>query len=586
MTSAGMSLRTICALQTEHEQITYGELVDRCVELRAKWLNSNASRVGVWVNNSIDSFVGIHALNATGRSVALFRGASLSQNAAYVSDSGVDHVLNQSTWTLDPVAQPLADDESKPPWSSWGWEDTLFYIQSSGTTGGPKWLPLTTRQIHLSAFGSAIRLGHLPGDRWLNPLAPGYMGWLAVLTRCALYGTTMRVCDYTHATVSAHLDTGEYTQVSLVPSMLSQLVESAAKSLRQVRTVLVGGGPTSDALLARCRNQGVSAVATWGMTEAASQVATQHVGSEDNQGHVGPPMPFVDVAIQDGRFILSGPLLNEPLETRDVGSIDAHGRIHVYGRVDDMILSSGHKVSPNEVEALLMRPTEILGVCVFGIQHRTWGQLLCAVIVPSADTNSSHLQQLLSKLIDGLPSQFKPRRVWQVDHIPMNQMGKPLRSVLGETLFQFDEVMSHKRLHKLTGERDGFEGLEVDGSVSQSNTCSEGVRTIDDVMPKDQRPFSNLNNPAFNTQFIALPNGFMEVTLRVNEGQPDRMCVKELIPVPEDRKENFLEGDMGVFEDTTKKNDASAVNLVESGSKVVTKGHDVNLLWRKGKAKL
>ena len=64
------------------------------------------------------------------------------------------------------------------------------------------------------------------------------------------------------------------------------------------------------------------------------------------------------------------------------------------------------------------------------------------------------------------------------------------------------------------------------------------------------------------------------------------MCVKELIPVAEDRKENFLEGDVSVFEDATKKNDARAVNLVESRSEIVTKRHDVNLLRRKGKAKI
>jgi o-succinylbenzoate---CoA ligase len=587
VTHAGLSLRTLCALQTERGQISYGALSERCIELRSRWANSNAKRVGVWASNELDTLIGIHALNTSGRSVALLRKPQLNQQSDYVVTSGVDHILSIATWDLEPVGAPMVDEGAQPsPWVSWGWDDTLFFVQTSGTTGRPQWLPLTTRQVHLSAFGSAIRLGHLPGDQWLNPLAPGYMGWLAVLTRCALYGTTMRVCNYTPTTVSVHLDTAKYTQLSLVPSMLSQLIKTTPHSLRQARTILVGGGPTSDALLALCRSESVPVITTWGMTETASQVATQHLDADDNEGHVGPPMPFIDISIQNGRFVLNGPLLNEPLETRDIGTIDAHGQIHVHGRIDDVILSSGHKVLPNELESRLMDSTAILDACVFGIEHKTWGQLLCAVIVPPDNVDETQLTRSLLKLFETLPSRLKPRRVWQVDHIPANHMRKPLRSVLSRTFFQFDETMRRKPIQELTGQRDGLKSLEVDGGVGQTNTRPQNVLPVNDVMAKDQRAISDLNNSALHPQFIALPDGFMEVTLGINEGQTDRMCVKELIPVPEDRKENFFESDMGVFEDTTKKNDASAVNLVESGSKVVTKSHDVNLLWSKGKAKL
>ena len=587
ITNAGLSLQTTCAIKTERKQISYGALSKRCMELRTRWANDNAKRVGVWASNELEALIGIHALNTTGRAVALLRPCQLNQQSDYVLSSGVDHVLNLSTWDLEPVGAPIVDEVGQAsPWASWGWNDTLFYVQTSGTTGRPQWLPLTARQVHLSAFGSAIRLGHLPGDPWLNPLAPGYMGWLAVLTRCALYGTTMQVCNYTYRTVSAHLDTAKYTQLSLVPSMLSQLIKNTPHSLRQLRAVLVGGGPTSDALLALCRSESVQVVTTWGMTEAGSQVATQHLGASDNVGHVGPPMPFIDISIQNERFVLSGPLLNEPLETGDCGHIDPNGRIHVHGRVDDVILSSGHKVLPNEVETALMASAEIADACVFGIEHPTWGQLLCAAIVLSQDVDEAKLLPLITKMLSTLPSKFKPRRVWWVDHIPVNQMHKPLRSILSQTFFQFDKTMRAESIQETTGQCDGLEGVKVDGSMRQSNARPHDILGIDDVVAKDQRSGTDLHNSAFDPQFVALPDGFVEVTLGINEGQTDRMCVKELIPVSEDRKENFFESDMGVFEDTTKKNDASTINLVKSGSKVVTKSHDVNLLWRKGKAKL
>ncbi len=583
---ASLALRRVCALRTVTGELTYGELADRCMTLRTQWRNSPAIRVGVWVDNSLNASVGIHALNSSGRSVALLRGCPRTQKPNFLSESGVDHVLNLSDWTLEPVDGCPTPTDHNIRWSSWGWDDPLFFVQTSGTTGVAQWLPLTTRQIHMSAFGSSIRLGHLPGDQWLNPLAPGYMGWLAVLTRCALYGTTMSLCDYHPSTVSAQLNTGTFTQVSLVPSMLSQMLESDPSSLGKLRTILVGGGPTPDPLLARCHALALPVVASWGMTEASSQVATQHAGTPKSLGHVGPPMPFVEVSVKDNRFVLSGPLLNQTLETRDVGYVDGDGQIHVQGRLDEMILSSGHKVLPNEVEQRLTQQTEVESICVFGIADETWGQLLCAAVVAPPEQPQSDWIKQFSTVVEDLPSRLKPRRVWQVDQLPLNQMYKPLRSLLSSFFLEFDQTMGSKLRHKLSRQSDGLETLEVDGRMRQPNARSQHTRPIDDVVLKDQGPITHLDNSAFNGQFVALPNGFMEVTLRVNEGQTHRMCVKELIPVAEDRKENFLEGDVGVFEDATEKNDSSAVNLVESGSKVVTKSHDVNLLRRKGKAKL
>lgn len=580
------SLREVCALRTQSASISYEVLGERCATLRKQWQTSPARRVGLWVNNQLDTLIGIHALNASGRSVALLRGAPSGNNDEYVQTSGCDHIIDCNEWTLKPVDAVQTLNQSSREWSSWGWDEPLFYVQSSGTTNQAKWIALTTRQVHLSAFASSIRIGHLPGDQWLNPLAPGYMGWLAALTRCALYGTTMGVYDYSPETIQTALNSHRYTQVSLVPSMLSQLIESCPNELSDLRTILVGGGPTVERTLRRAHAQGLSVVTTWGMTETASQVATQRSGFSKTVDHVGPPLPFVDVTVQDDRFMLSGPLLNEPLHTRDMGFLDESGQVHVRGRVDDVILSSGHKVLPAEVEDLLADFAGINSVCVFGLPDETWGQLLCAVLV----LEDSHLRpdwmDSLSALIDTLPARFKPRRIWQIDRIPVNDMDKPLRTLLSRVCLELNEVMGSKLVQNVSRQSNGLEGLQVDGGMGQSDTGPHGASTVHNVVPENQRALTHLDNSTFHGQFITLPNGFLEVTLRINEGQTHRMCVKELIPVAEDRKENFFEGDMRVFEDSTEKNDASTVNLVESGSKVVTKSHDVNLLRRKGKAKL
>ena len=337
------------AFRNESVSLTYQALRERSEVLQTKWSATAARRVGVWVDHSEATFLALHSLNQMGVTVVCLRPCSPSGRDELRASADIDHELDTQRFELMPLA-PSASNETTVSFTGWGWEDVQFTLQSSGTTGTPKWLPLTTRQLILSAFGSAIRLGHLPGDQWLNVLAPGHMGWLAALARCALYGTTMQSRPFEVDAVVGELNSGKITQVSLVPSMLTALIRSDDSALSKVRTVLVGGGPTSMELLSECESKGISVQPTWGMTEAGSQVATRVSTAKVLENHVGPAMPFVNVTRRGDRFHLDGPLMNEPLLTQDIGQIDAKGRITVWGRVDDVILTSGHKVHPSEVE--------------------------------------------------------------------------------------------------------------------------------------------------------------------------------------------------------------------------------------------
>ena len=94
-------------------------------------------------------------------------------------------------------------------------------------------------------------------------------------------------------------------------------------------------------------------------------------------------MPFVQVNLINERFVLDGPLLNQPLETNDTGFIDDDNQVHVSGRIDDVILTSGLKVMPLHVETQLRHLLPIEAVCVFGLPDETWGEIVAAVIVPN-----------------------------------------------------------------------------------------------------------------------------------------------------------------------------------------------------------
>jgi acyl-CoA synthetase (AMP-forming)/AMP-acid ligase II len=117
------------------------------------------------------------------------------------------------------------------------------------------------------------------------------------------------------------------------------------------------------------------------------------------------------------------------LSSGDVGHLDAHGRLFVDGRDDDMIVSGGENVFPREVEDLVADMPEVREVTVFGVPDARWGEVLRAVVVlhPGADLGEDELRGRVSAAL----ASFKaPREVVFVDELPRNATGKVLKREL------------------------------------------------------------------------------------------------------------------------------------------------------------
>ena len=150
-------------------------------------------------------------------------------------------------------------------------------VHTSGSSGTPRGVTLTWQNLIFSATGSALHLGHLPGDQWLAALPLCHVGGLSILWRCALMGTTVELHPGFDAGACAEaIAEGRVTQLSVVSRMLWQILEALGgrSPSERLRTVLVGGGPVPDDLLAACQARGIPAAPTYGMTEASSQITT------------------------------------------------------------------------------------------------------------------------------------------------------------------------------------------------------------------------------------------------------------------------------------------------------------------------
>lgn len=326
-------------------------------------------------------------------------------------------------------------------------------VFTSGSSGTPRGAVLTAGNHYWSAAASALLLGVRADDRWLACLPLHHVGGLAILMRSVVAATTVVLHDrFDPERVNHAIDTDGVTTVSVVANMLHRMLEARGPRPYppSLRCVLVGGGPVPEALLGRALDHGVPVAPTYGLTEAASQVATLLPSLlAVKRGSVGPPLLPTQVRIvagerpalpgEVGEIRLTGPTLTPGyvtgaldldasgwLRTRDLGWCDGDGFLHIVGRADDTIVSGGENVHPREVERALESHPAVAEACVFGVPDAEWGERIAAWVQPragvvvTAEELAAHVRQRVAG--------FKvPRRIRVVADLPRSAAGKPLR---------------------------------------------------------------------------------------------------------------------------------------------------------------
>lgn len=302
---------------------------------------------------------------------------------------------------------------------------TAIVIHTSGTTSTPKPVELTHANWWWSAAGSAVALGHDPRERWLCAMPLSHVGGLSILLRAMIGGTTAILHPrFDPERIARDLAAPQGpTLISVVPTMLSRLLDAGLQRPSSLRAALVGGGPIPPALLQRAEAAGVRCITTYGMTEACSQVTTG-----------GPPLFCTRVTIADddeilvrGPTVAPGTLADDGwLHTGDLGALDERGVLRVTGRATDTIVTGGENVAPAEVEAVLETHPAVAQAAVHSRPDDEWGEAVIATIVlregmrADADTLRAHVRARLAP--------FKvPKAMTFAAALPRTPSGKLLR---------------------------------------------------------------------------------------------------------------------------------------------------------------
>jgi len=333
-----------------------------------------------------------------------------------------------------------------------GPDDIALFAYTSGTTGRPKCVPLSHGNVLWSARNIAAHYDLTSADCSLVvlPLFHGHGLIGAALSTLASGGSVIVPPRFSASEFWKLFREHHATWYSAVPTIHQVLLERADSDgaphsgLRFIRSC---SAPLAPTILTKLENRfGAPVLEAYGMTEAAHQVASNPLPPLPHKpGTVGrsAELSIIDqsgrhlAANTPGEVVVRGPNVmrgyrNNPeanaaafidgwFRTGDIGVIDNDGYLALTGRIKDLINRGGEKISPAEVEAILLQDPAVAEAAVFGVPDPKYGEEVSAAVVLRGAATAQELQTYCKTHM----ADFKvPKVIHLVSAIPRNAIGK------------------------------------------------------------------------------------------------------------------------------------------------------------------
>ncbi len=359
--------------------------------------------------------------------------------------------------------------------------DIALILHTSGTTARPKKVSLTHSNLCHSAQNTVAALQLTTSDRCLNVMPLFHIHGLVAALLSSLAAGASVVCTpgFLAPQFLSWLSEHQPTWYTAMPTIHQAIVARAAAvgapipkgSLRFVRSA----SAALDAALLKAIEDTfrVPVIEAYGMTEAAHQVASNPLPPLPRKpGSVGLPAgPEVAVADSDGNLlprgergeivirgetVISGYTGNDEanraalvrgwFRTGDSGHIDSDGYIFLTGRIKEIISRGAEKISPAEIEEVLLKHSAVAQAVVFSVPDQRLGEDVGAAVVPKLGAQLE--ERLLRVFVARHLADFKvPRVIHIVDAIPVGHSGKIQRSRLAEQLGSTGSHVSAQKTH-------------------------------------------------------------------------------------------------------------------------------------------
>ena len=452
------------AIDDGNERLSFAELKKQVEVLVGKIDHLNpGSRVGILATNTLMSYKLALAIMCSGRTIVWLNwrlaGEELERQ---IKDSGLQLCLVENSLWRSGMTDPFksysaflitsADPGELIPVFKSKWVASIMY--TSGTTGKPKGVLQTFGNHFYSAVSSALNLGLSSADKWLCVAPIFHISGFSIIMRGLIYGMTVRLVEKFRAEELERILANEtVTIMSVVPFMLKKLIQQQNKTNTHYnsafRCMLLGGGTIDRETLEACLQRSIPVVQCYGMTETCSQiVALRSADALLKLGSVGQPLFSTQLKLsKDGEILLKTPALtpgylNLPdklpskmidgwYRTGDIGHLDKEGYLYIDGRADEMLISGGENIFPQEVEQIYQRYPQINEVAVVGQNDSVWGQVPVAFVVSDRRLSPT---KLINYGYEHLARYKVPQHYIFVSELPKNASGKIRRFMLREKL--------------------------------------------------------------------------------------------------------------------------------------------------------
>ena len=429
------------AVQTGEAALTHGEV------------DVTASRVSGWLARRITPgdrvlLKGTSSFDWLGGYLGTLRagGVAVLANPAYTR-AELDELIGAAEPAVVLTDQDSAPFSAEPePWVDRGAPDSVAVLAfTSGTTGAPKGVPLTHRNLLTSIRGAMAAWRWSQEDVLVHALPVFHQHGLGGVHATLIAGSSLHLLPhFTADELLARIRAADATVLFAVPTMYQRLATITPTDNR-LRLCVCGSAPLSRAVAEGAKRAlGQAPLVRFGTTE--SGLNTSHVLTEARDLElaetVGVPLPGVEVRLaEDGEIQMRGPQVfagywRNPEETQlaftadgwfrtgDIGRVgEASGHLEIQGRSKEMIITGGLKVHPREVELAIEKHPAVAEAAVAGLASETWGEQVTTwvVVKPDAVLDEAAVIEHARSLL----APYKcPKQVFKVDTLPHNAVGK------------------------------------------------------------------------------------------------------------------------------------------------------------------
>jgi malonyl-CoA/methylmalonyl-CoA synthetase len=351
-----------------------------------------------------------------------------------------------------PIAQAVARDA----------DDLAAFLYTSGTTGRSKGAMLTHGNLASNAGALCDLWQFTQDDRLIHALPLFHTHGLFVAINISLVAGSSIILHGGFDPQTILSDFKRATTLMGVPTFYTRLL--AEDGLTQdtagpMRLFVSGSAP----MLTETHHQwqartGHTVLERYGMTETCMNTSNPYDGQR-KAGTVGLPLPGIEIRLAEadgtptakgetGGIEVRGPNLfkgywNMPEKTAeeirpdgwfitgDLGQLDDDGYLTIVGRSKDLIISGGYNIYPKEIETLIDAVDGVNESAAFGLSHPDFGESVAVAVVRTAQSTVTE-QQIMDAIGPELARYKHPRKIFFLDALPRNTMGKVQKNILRE----------------------------------------------------------------------------------------------------------------------------------------------------------